>query len=774
MNRLVGLITRYPVAIVVAFTMVCGLSVWGYWQRAHFDFSFETMAPRGTPEFAAFKEFVATFGDDTDTLFVIAFRDSPLLSNDNLRLIDRITLRIEALDATESVSSLTNVLDLRGSQGGLEISPFVEKLPLGEAELTRLKHRFISDSLVAGNLISRDGSTAALVGRMVGWSSDPLQRLEYFAEVEKILAEEGRGRVEFHIAGLPYMDRTLISHINHDTSVFMPLTLVIFSVLLWAAFRRVRAVWMPVAAIGIAATLTIGSMAGLGVPMTLLTGQGVLATLIMVIGLSNAVHLMNRYEEDLIRLPAITSPYRALSQTVRHMGAACFLTSTTTALAFASLALSSIPTIRDFGIFGALGVMYAYAATVVFLPATTVLMERLKAPAARPVIVGDRLSGALNMAADVVLRHSRSLVVGGVAVLLLTAAAIPLVHIDNRYSQDLKSDDPAVLSLKFLEEHLGGAFNLPIVFAGGQPDSMKNPRVLELMEKVRVGLESHPHVSKVISPSEFIMKMNQAMNDGDPGAYRLPDSQAAVAQYLLLFSMAGSDAEFERLVDYNYSTAIVMALTAELSPTQYQEVVDALHAIVDGNEGLPAGIRVYESGVMPLFNTVSRRLVETLVRSLYVAMPVIFIITGLAFRSVRVGLLTILPNLIPITVGMGLLGITGISLRFATIVAFPLAFGLAIDDTIHFLVRYRSELERGNDEAAAVRKTLATAGRAMVLTTVFLIAGYSVMFASNFVGLIHMALIISVILGAALFGDLLVLPALLLIFKPDLIRTDQT
>ncbi len=764
MRRVTSVIERFPLLIIVAFVASCAAALAVHYTYARYDFSYETMAPKRTRQFELFEEFLEIFGEGED-LYLIAFQDDPLLTNNNLEMVDRITKRIEELHDTGSVTSLTNVLDIQGLEGALDVSEFVDGLPQSDSGLEALRLRLTSDPLVAGNLISSDGSTAAFVGRLHEWSTDPSVRIVYFDQIEEILAEEGQGRIEFHIAGEPFMDRTLITHMIDDTSTFMPITVLVFAVAMWIAFGQLRWVWMPIVPILISGILTLGALTGSGRSMSVLTGQGVMMMLIMVIGLSDAVHLLNRYREDVLRRhnePRLL----ALADTIGDMGVACFLTSLTTSIGFLSLAIAEIPTIKDFGTFGALGIGFAYLGAILFLPATIVLMERWRQSPVPRAAKSDALDRMLDGAADLVIHHPRPLIAAGVIVLLLSASGAAFVRIDNRWTKDLKANDPAVVSLKFLEDHMSGPFQMEIIVEGDRPDAVKDPQVLADMEAVREGLEAMPTVSKVLSPAPYIKKMNRAMNEGRPEEYRLPDTSEAVAQYLLLFEMAGSDSNFERLVNYDYSVARMTALIDDITPEEHDDIVVRLDSLVEGRFG--DGIEVYESGDMPLFYTVTDRLISTLIRSLYFAMPLIFLITIVFFRSIKLGVLSALPNILPLTMGMGLLGVADISLRFSTIIAFPVAFGIAIDDTIHFLARYRTELAAGNSPEDAIRTTLRTAGRAMVLTTVLLVAGYAVFLTSNFLAAVHMGILLMVILTGAVFGDVYVLPALLLTFRPKI------
>jgi predicted RND superfamily exporter protein len=207
-------------------------------------------------------------------------------------------------------------------------------------------------------------------------------------------------------------------------------------------------------------------------------------------------------------------------------------------------------------------------------------------------------------------------------------------------------------------------------------------------------------------------------------------------------------------------------MMADITPEQYRATLAEIDNLKRGH--MPAGTDIIASGEGPLWQAGSRLLISTLLQSLYIAMPLVFVITGIAFRSFRFGALSVLPNVLPITVALGLLAPLDISLRFSTIVAFPLAFGLAIDDTIHFLARYRSEISRGKSNDEAVRTAITTTGRAMLLTSLLLIVGFVVFFFSNFLGVVHVAALLWIILSTALLGDLVLLPAMMLVFPPRL------
>lgn len=762
MLAVIDTILRRPVLVIFAFLTVTAAALHVHVTHSEFDFTFANMAPRGTIQYQRFEEFNAEFGA-ADSAWLLVWQSDDAFSGRNLALTERLTEQLEALDGTGTVLSLTNALDIRGSDAGLAIDDYVGPLPLDEATRDAARQRVENDPVVGGLLVSRDGRSTAIVTRLEEWSTDPMLRVAYFQKVDAILEAAASENTAFHMAGLPYTDSVLVGHINSDTSILIPLTAVFAAVLLWLVFGRLRATWLPLLPVIIASVWTLGALTGAGRPMTLLTGQGVLTTLIMVIGLSDGVHLLNRYLEDRSAFPN-DAPETSLRRSIVYVGRACFLTSLTTAIGFLSLAGSELPTIRDFGVFGACGIVFAYIAALVLMPATMVLFERRKPLEPRNQRAITWIDAALERVTGTVHTRPKFWLSLGIALMVASGLLATLIEIDGRYTRDLRSEDPAVLAQDFVEENIGGSQPLEIVIEGQGPDTIKQPVVLATIERIRDGLLELDWVTEATSPAEFVRKMNFALHDEDPTFDKIPDSAEAVAQCLLLFEMGGGDNEFDRLVTYDYSKARISLMMRDGPPELYYATIERLHELT---ATLPPGLSVYESAETPMFYSAMRNLVTTLMASLYLALPIIVFVIAVAFRSVRDAIISVVPNILPLTFGAGFLGLTAISLRFSTIVPFPVALGLAVDDTIHFLVRYREERRGGATPAQAVETTLKTTGRAMVMTTLFLVGGYQAFLASNFLAAVHMGIVTSAILLVALFGDLLVLPSLMLLFDRD-------
>ena len=678
-------------------------------------------------------------------------------------MVERITDRIESLEGTESVTSITNTKDIRGADDGLEVEPFAGELPLSAKALGELARRLTTDPIVSGVLISGDATTTAVVGRLLPDVLTTEGRERYFTALETILAEEGPG-ITFEVTGLPHMFRTLQHHVDRDTALLTPMINVVFALLIWFAFGQRRMMWIALVPIYIAAMLTVGSLMLSGRPMTILTAQGLVVILIMVIGMCDCVHLIDRYRQEVARDPGAPR-FEPLVTAIKHVGKACLLTSVTTAVGFSGLIASEIPTVRDFGIFGTLGVLYAFLTAVLLLPACIIVVERRWTSPPPPLGHAEWATRGLDAIARLTTRWPRVIIGAGVVVLVASLALIPRVRSEILWADILKPSDPALLAFDFLNEEMSGGFLYPVVVKGAEPDAVKAPAFLALLDEIKDALEALPYIGKVATPSTYLRKTNKALHEDREDAFVFPESREAVAQNLLLFEMAGGDNEFDRLTTYSYDVVRLLAYSPDLPSATYDE----LAAVVAGfaARAREIGAEVYLSSIFPVRREAGTNTVTTLVVSLAMALPLVFVVMMITFRSIRLGLISVLPNLLPIAVGMGMLGLTDLPLSASSVVAFPIAFGLAVDDTIHLLYRFNQALEAGQDTVGAVRSALVGTGRAMVLSTVFLIAGFSVFFAASYQAVINLIIILHTVLLTAIVGDLLVLPALLVVFAKD-------
>jgi predicted RND superfamily exporter protein len=527
--------------------------------------------------------------------------------------------------------------------------------------------------------------------------------------------------------------------------------MVLTSLLLILLYRSIYEVAVPMLSVGLSAGYTVGLMSLFEVPIDILSN--VLPLLVMVYGVADAVHLLGRVHEQMRRGEARDL---AIRTAVRHLGLACLLTSATTSIGFASLLTGSMNILRRFGLFAAVGVMVAYVVTLVIAPLGVSLRPQ-RAPGRSYVAALPWLDRLLSAIASFAIARRRPLLVCATLLVAGTILVGSRVEVNNYLLGIYHDDNPTAIATRLAERKLEGVVRMQVSLQG-KPGSIKNPAVLGAMQRLQDWLGRRPEVTSTISLATYVRELHRVV----VGEAAVPETREGVASLLL---MAEGEERLGRFVDYPYSKARILIGMRDVGARSYLPLVEEVE------ERLPPlfselGIEAHVTGTSLVAYRGLDRLVYDLLKSLSVAFVIIGALLALVFRSVKIGLLSLIPNVLPLTTGLGYMAVVGMRLEPATVIIFSIAFGIAVDDTIHFFARYREEIQNGAAPGEAVRNTLRTAGRAMVFTSLVLITGFSVTLTSNFPGSAHFGELGGVILATALVTDLLVTPACLLVFKP--------
>jgi uncharacterized protein len=731
---------------VIAVSAAAGWAALGI--RA--DFTVQELFAHDDPEIARLERFREIFGPDDDQLLVLVEADD-VFAPSVLRYVRRLTGAAKELPHFRRVESLTTVSDMGNTEdGAIDTRPLFGTIPDDPAQLAALKKRALGSPLLSGRVAAKDGTLAVVAANLrVG-----LQRAKDLERVcqrmERLLeATKPPAGVKARLFGVPYVRAEAVRLVKNDQRRFMPLGMLVTTLLLVVLYRSFYEVVVPMLSVSLSAAYTMALMALLDAPIDILSN--VLPLLVMVYGVADAVHLLGRIHEQ---LRAGEARDLAIRTAVRHLGLACLLTSFTTAVGFASLTSASMSILRRFGIFAALGVMVAYVVTLVVAPLGVSLRRVKQGSYVAQLRWLDRLLCAV---AAVVTRRPRAVLIGGV---LLAVAALGLgsqVEINNYLLGIYREGNPTMQATRLAERKLEGVVRLQVSLVG-PAGSMKDPRVLRAMYQLQRWLERQPGVTSSISLVTFIREMHRVV----VGQAAIPDTRRGVAALLL---MAEGEERINRFIDYPYGKARILVTMRDVGAKRFLPLADRTAARLDRLfSGL--GVKARVTGTSLVAYRGINKLVTDLLTSLSVAFLIIAIVLALVFRSLRIGLLSMLPNALPLAVGLGYMTVAGIRLAPATVIIFSIALGIAVDDTIHFFSRYREEVQGGRSAGEAVRATLRTAGRAMVFTSLVLVSGFSVTVLSNFPGTANFGELGAVILLTALFTDLLVTPSCMLVFRP--------
>lgn len=729
--------------------------------RLRFDFSPQNLFVSGDPEYLYLRKIHSVFGRD-DNRLAVHVRARQLFSPPTISWLRALHERLAAIPGVERVDDLTTVVT--AEPGRLGPTPL---LPAEEgADLAVSRRRALEHPLVRGRLVS-EHARATLVSVRVADERMGYQELRpvvggIVAALEGLAAPPG---LEAGIVGIPLARVVLVRRLIADQLTFMPLCVVLFATVLWLLFRDLRAVFVPLGAVLVSLFLTLGWMGGTGGSIDII--NNVLPTLLFVIGVSDAIHLVARYRQE---LADGRERWPALRETCVHLGVACLLTSVTTAVGLASLGLGRLEVLRRFGLYAAGGVLIAYVVTVWLVPLVLSDLRPLVGAASRRVS-GYAETWALRTA-RFTQRRRYEIVAGGLALTIAAAVAARGVEVENRIFESFPADDPLVEANRRFEEDFPGIIPLSVVVAWDEGTDILAPAVLEYLQVLGRFLDALPLVGGVASPVQLIEEGNVLLHAGDPAWRRLPQTSAESRRILgVLEAGLTAAGRQELLADLYRPGERLLRLTAQvgdIGSRRLGELVESIEGRLEADQARhqALGIRVELSGDGPVGSAAIDRLIGDMLRSVLVAFLVIFAVMIPALRSLRAAIVSMLPNVFPLLLTLGVLGVVGLELQVPTIIVFSVALGLAVDDTIHFMVRFREEWRREADYSTAMERTFRGTGLAIFTTSILLATGFSILLLSRFPITQKFGLGMLLIVLAALVGDLLVLPACLAVFRP--------
>jgi uncharacterized protein len=736
---------------------------------------------------------------------------------DDLQIdLDRIRPPQEyRVGVVNKVTTILNATDVRVEGDTIEIGPTAEngEPPLDDQEIESFRKRVLGNPTFRNSLISADGKTTAIMVALKTYTADKLlkpgdtlekqkevrkfvdgYRREITAYAERILAQQKAVddskelRIDYYLAGGPIFTSFYIDAVERDASVFFPLTLLVIGFVLILINRNLRGIVLPISVVLISYFWTFGLIDVVGGKMTLVST--ILFPLILVIGMAVVIHIVNQYYEEIARAmadpknavrlylnekkPEMLRPaYREaklelIRKAIGHVLPPCFWTSLTTALGFLSLAASKVIPVRETGLFAAFGIFATFIVAIVltptllsFLPIPT---RSLKKPFETGILASTQRGVAwLNE------RGYKVILIASAALLVLSVAGMSKLSAETNLREYFKPDSPIRVAHKFMEERLSGVTTIEFAIDAKHPDALKEPEILNAIERFQDHLESYNVITKTFSLADTVKMMNKAMNEDRDEAFTIPETRAAVAQYLLLYEQ---DASLSSIVNTNYSYSYVGVRLHNMSSRDIRLLTDRIVAEIPRIfSGLD--VAVTPSGGTWLAVLLERYIVEGQIESFALAMLVISILLFFILRSKKLGLVAILPNLLPILMTMGFMGLVGIPINMATCMMPSIAIGIAVDDTIHFLSRYRREIKNGLSVREACRKTLTTTGQAMILTSIVLAAGFGILLFSTFNPNIHFGSLTALTMLTALLADMFVLPSLLIALDARKTRFDQ-
>lgn len=633
------------------------------------------------------------------------------------------------------------------------VAPAVAGERVSPEEAALLDATITGSALIEGRLVSEDRTLLMIAVSL----ADGLTRNDQIATVVDALrahldAHPAPDGVRYALGGLPYVRKNVIDKMRADQSIMLPLSLVVCILILFAAFRWLPAMLLPTGAVVVSALVLVGGMGWVGEPFNII--NNIVPLLIIIIGISNSIHVVNRYGEE---IRAGKSVRDAAAASVRAMAVACFLTSFTTAVGFASLVVSQTDVLRRFGLTAAVGVLISYVVSITFLPAA---LSMLGPPGERSAAAKEGwLEDFVEHVTRFVMRYRWLVVALGTVLVVGSAVEAARVNIDSAVLDQFDESDEIYQTTRLIEAKLTGVRPLEVYLTSDTPGRFDDPEVLNAVDALERWALRQDGALSTMGYATYLREV-MVLQRG-PEARTAPfDDRTAIERAASLLSQN----EANPLAAYVSEDRTRMRLTVSVADMGAQATIrlaDALEERAERELAGVEGVRVQLTGDAYVGSKGLDVVITDLLSSLGLAVVVIFLFMAVLFRSPRLAVLSVPPNVLPLVGTMAFMVWTGVPLNAATAIIFSISIGMAVDGAIHVLARFREEARgEGGVEAALIRSARGT-GKAIFMTGVSLMLGFGVMFASSFVPVRRFGQLIAITVFGTLVATAVILPALL-------------
>ena len=772
---------RGILAVVLVLTAICGLLA----TRLDYDFTPQALFS-GENELVAYSEQVkATFGHAENIVIVVlrARGETDCLAPAALRWQVELALKAAGLESVERIDSLATMRLPRPrvlGRAGLMFVPVVRGDALktdseAAAESALVRQKVDDQPLLEGNLISQDRRLTALVLHL-----DPERKdIDHVtAVVNRVQALVDQSAVpagyEAFLGGLPAMRVAIVEGLKSDQTTIIPLAALVFAIVQIVIFRSWTGVVVSAVAVLAGLAWTMAALVLLGESLTIISN--VLPILLMIVGVSSCVHFLNEYAEQLERTPG-DAPGAAV-RTTQRITLACLLTSLTTALGFLSLLAARSQLLGKLGWQAALGIGLFFIATVLVCSALLPLYrptERELAPSKTNSLEnGSPLARVAWAFGSWAIRWPRLTVFLGVGLLALTGLVGRNTVINSTLLETFDQQHPQTRQMRLIEQELGGFVPMEIILSSDDPGWFLEAQQWQQLLKLEQGISQLDGVLRIRSLTELLAEVDRQLPAGPQLAELARTDTGKLEQrlqecYRLLKKTADLNGLHRFVTKDGGQLRLLMSLR-DVGTQGGLRLADELRELLDQTYPESPGstfttnVTSEITGESYVAAVALTRFIRDLLFSLLGVSALIFVVIGLVLRSPRLGLLSILPNVAPLVVTLGYLGLRGYTINMSNVIVFAISLGVAVDDTIHFLARFRHEAQGESDVNAALRRTCLGTGRAVLMTTILIVCGMAILLLSSFVPTRRFAELAAVTMCSALLGDLLLLPAMLKLF----------
>lgn len=753
-DRLVDFILKFRWYIVIIIPLIT-FTLASQLKHLEFEGSYRIWFDEQAKIITDYDDFRKIFGNDDAA--TIMFQDNNatngVFNKKALGVVHRIT---EALWQTKYVARVDSITNFQYVHTDKEypdeiiVENFFEDEEqinaLTQTELLEKKEQALAEESIRGRIISEDASTTMIVARLVPKAGDDKNVPMILPDLLKeIIALEKESGYTFYLNGGPVINRSFIDIAQHDASTYTPLVLLIVFILLYSIFRRSSVTLMSMAVVFFTFIIVLASQVMLGYKLNNFTAN--IPVFVVAIGIADSMHLLWVYM--LARKQGLDSN-EAIHYSVKKNLLAIFLTSLTTAIGFASLGISNVVPVKTLGIATATAAILAFFLTILFIPA---LLGVLNLKVKEHELKKSRTKDFAKIFSHFIVNNDKKILLSFILLATLLGAGLFKVQIDSNTAKYFADDVPFKISNDFLQEHLNGPMSYEIVVDSKEKDGIKEPEFLKTVQKFSDEFqEKYADVRHVSSLLDIVKQFNRVLNHTNS----VPESKELIAQYLLLYSLSlPQGMEINDRMDIDER---LLRVTASVN------VVDTsvdLEMIAWAEEWWKdTAYEAHINGQTQMFAHMYNDVTATLINSISLAIVLISIVMLLIFKNLKLLPIFILPNVLPIAMVLGFMGWLTIHIDLGVAVSGAIILGVAVDDTIHFLVKYLEAKREGMSVQEAIEYVMHYAGSAIIFTTIILSSAFLIFTLSSFNPNFYFGVVTTTALLIAMYVDLVLLPAL--------------
>ena len=788
-----GLIIRFRY-LVLLLSVILAVVLAVQIRNLQFDTSNEGFLRSDDPILSTYNDFREQFG--RDDMLILAIHSDNIFTREFLTRLRELHETLESEIANiNDMTSMFNARSTRGEGDVLLVDDLLRNFPETEEQLQALESLVMSNPLYQNQLISANGMYTTVViessvytaigevdllsgfdegseepgadsdnGLSSGKFISDQENSEFVEAVYEVVREYQSDDFQIYVAGSPAVMHSIKLFMQSDVKKFMRVAILVIGICLFVMFRRFSGVILPLVVVAVSVASTIGLMAWLGVSFKLPTT--ILPSFLLAVGVGASVHVLSLTYQALRRG---NQKNESIRHAYSHSGLAIVMTSLTTAAGLASFSFAGVAPIADLGIFASIGVLFSLWYTLTLLPALLAIIP-LKEKERNDANRKNRVDRLLEFLADFSIDHHRKVLIAVAVLLVIAIYGAVQVRFSHQVLNWLPEDLNVRVSTEIIDRELKGSVVLEVLLDTGVENGLYNRETLLAIDRLTQDMErdfagEQVFVGKTIAVTTILKEIHQALHGNDPDFYKVPENERLIPQEFLLFENSGSD-DLQDVVDSRFQIARITLKVPWQDALLYRSFInEALERFEAefSNKSLSGGepMQVTVTGIMSIFGRIISAAIYSTAQSYIIALVIITILMILLIGNLKLGFVSMIPNLTPILCIVGFMGLASIQFDMFTMLIAPIAIGLAVDDTIHFMYNFKKYFELTGDVREAVHRTLQTAGRAMLTTSVVLSIGFFIFTLASMNNLFFFGLLTGIAILLALGADLILAPALM-------------